>query len=126
MNAFVKTLIGGALGLAALYAVGRVAYQMGHDVAELEHKCESAVQRADEEPKDAENGHEETETPVEEEAKSEPAPSAGKIRMIANLLRRKDRKPSVLGNLIRHPEKHRIEAFMDGETLRVNVRPRTT
>lgn len=36
VKSFVKTVVGGAIGLIALYVVGRVAYQAGHDVAVAE------------------------------------------------------------------------------------------
>ena len=36
MKSFVNTVVGGMIGLAALYVVGRIAYQAGHDMAEAE------------------------------------------------------------------------------------------
>ena len=40
MKSFLKTLIGGALGLGALYVVGKVCYEAGKDVAEVERQLE--------------------------------------------------------------------------------------
>ena len=40
MKTFLKTLIGGALGLGALYVVGKVCYEAGKDVAEVERQLE--------------------------------------------------------------------------------------
>ena len=40
---------------------------------------------------------------------------------VTKLLRRKD---SVLRNLVKHPEAHKIEAYIEGEGLRINVRKR--
>ena len=38
MKTFLKTLIGGALGLGALYVVGKICYEAGKDVAEVERQ----------------------------------------------------------------------------------------
>ena len=40
MKTFLKTLIGGALGLSALYVVGKVCFEAGKDVAEIERQLE--------------------------------------------------------------------------------------
>lgn len=40
MKTFMKTLIGGALGLGALYVVGKICYEAGKDVAEVERQLE--------------------------------------------------------------------------------------
>ena len=40
MKTFLKTLIGGALGLGALYVVGKVCFEAGKDVAEIERQLE--------------------------------------------------------------------------------------
>lgn len=42
MKRFLKTLIGGALGIGALYVVGKVCYEIGKDVAEVERQLEAA------------------------------------------------------------------------------------
>ena len=38
MKTFLKTLIGGALGVGALYVVGKICYEAGKDVAEVERQ----------------------------------------------------------------------------------------
>ena len=38
MKTFLKTIIGGALGLGALYVVGKICYEAGKDVAEVERQ----------------------------------------------------------------------------------------
>ena len=40
MKTFLKTLIGGALGIGALYVVGKVCYEAGKDMAEVERQLE--------------------------------------------------------------------------------------
>lgn len=40
MKGFVGTVLSGAIGLAALYVVGKIAFQAGHDIAEAECKYE--------------------------------------------------------------------------------------
>lgn len=48
MKAFLKTLISGALGLGALYVVGKVCYEAGKEVAEVERQLELGKHEADE------------------------------------------------------------------------------
>ena len=40
MKGFVGTVVSGAIGLAALYVVGKIAFQAGHDIAEAECRYE--------------------------------------------------------------------------------------
>ena len=40
MKGFVGTVLSGAIGLAALYVVGKIAFQAGHDIAKAECKYE--------------------------------------------------------------------------------------
>lgn len=48
MKTFLKTLIGGALGLGALYVVGKVCYEAGKDVAEVERQLGQSTDNANE------------------------------------------------------------------------------
>lgn len=41
MKTFLKTLIGGALGLGALYAVGKICYEAGKEVGQVEQQLET-------------------------------------------------------------------------------------
>lgn len=50
MKTFLKTLIGGALGLGALYVVGRVCFEAGKDVAEIERQLAKGEKPASEDP----------------------------------------------------------------------------
>ncbi len=40
MKGFVGTVVSGAIGLAALYVVGKIAFQAGHDISEAECRYE--------------------------------------------------------------------------------------
>lgn len=132
MKEFVKTVVGGMIGIAALYVVGKIAFQAGHDVGEMECRyraMEKKVQASV--PDDKENEEaEETTTAEESEAEEdnvleEKPKKQGLFRMAWGIRRMAKKKDSVLGNLIHHPEAHRIEAFVQGEELHVNVKPRT-
>lgn len=60
MKTFLKTLIGGALGIGALYVVGKVCYEAGKDVAEIEHQLkENPVEKNDTDPAEETRGSEE-------------------------------------------------------------------
>ena len=126
MGSFVKTVVGGALAILALYAVGSATYQLGREVAQEEARLRELQKNAESDgAAPEENEPKETgSTPMGQE---EPA---GQIRKpvkfsvllgVTKLLRRKD---SVLRNLVKHPEAHKIEAYIEGEGLRINVRKR--
>ena len=115
MSSFIKTIVGGAIGFAALYVVGRVAYQVGHDVAEIEHRQADDLQKTKEEEKSASENS---------SAMVIPVPKKSLLSSIFGIKHLIGKKESVLGRLIHHPEMHQIEAYIDGEELRVKVKPK--
>ena len=123
MKSIVSTLIGGAIGLAALYVVGRIAYRAGRDVAEAEHRRAAADandnQEAPEEEGAVGGAGEDTETAA-------PAKKQGRLRMLLGLgkMFRKS-GASVIGDLVQNPENHVVEACIKGREIHVNVKPRT-
>lgn len=131
MKSFVSTVVGGAIGLIALYVVGRVAYQVGHDMARAEQHYEEVRKKTAmlESSKKEDGGH--NEPADKEELKEmtvvEPAPmrKQNKLGLMMGLKRLMSKKESMLGRLVHHPEDHRIEAFVDGDELKVSVKPRT-
>lgn len=54
MRTFFKTLIGGALGIGALYVVGKVCYEAGKEMAEVERQL--AVKKTEAEENDVKGG----------------------------------------------------------------------
>lgn len=131
MKSFVSTVVGGAIGLIALYVVGRVAYQAGHDMAQAEQHYEEVRKKtaALESSKKENSGH--LEPAAEEDPKemtimeTAPVHRQNKLGLMMGLKRLMNKKESVLGRLVHHPEDHRIEAFVDGDELKVSVKPRT-
>lgn len=136
MKSFVETVVGGAIGLIALYVVGKVAYQAGKEAAKAE--CEYAALREKMDGDDTSetvtlhgvnaDGEKVTETIVKESiaqaTSNRPAKKSGKLSMALGAMKLFRRKDSVIGDLVKHPEAHKIEAFVDGEDLRINVRKR--
>lgn len=137
MKSFVETVVGGAIGLIALYVVGRVTYQAGKDVARAECEYEALQNKIDSND-DREtvtvhgvddNGVEVTKTIVKKESTVEfvpatPAKKPSKLSMALGTMKLFHRKDSVIGDLVKHPEAHKIEAFVDGDDLKINVRKR--
>jgi hypothetical protein len=125
MKEFVSTVIGGAIGLVALYVVGRVAYKAGKDMGKAESRYYELQRRSNEMEEKLNNGSI-TGDPEKLEIKSESIPSgekkSGLFKPVRNLFHN---KASIIGSLLSHPEKHRVEAFVDGQELHVNVIPRT-
>ncbi len=131
MKSFLSTVIGGAIGLAALYVVGKVAYQMGYDMAEAEHRYNDVQEKTEElerpSRKEDEGMPETTDQATEETAIAVDTPvrRQSKLGLMVGLKKMLGKKDSVLSNLVHNPEAHRLEAFVDGGGLHVNVKPRT-
>ncbi len=127
MKGFVGTVVSGAIGLAALYVVGKIAFQAGHDIAEAECRYEQ-LQRGIEHKTnksdvivvdDPEETAEETHEVVPEKKQS-------KLGMLFGLRKLLGKKGgSVVGDLLQNPENHVIEACVKGREIHVNVKPRT-
>ena len=126
MGSFVKTVVGGALAILALYAVGKATYQLGKEVTQEEARLRELQKNAESDGAAPEE-NEPKETGGMPMGQEEPA---GQIRKpvkfsvllgVTKLLQRKD---SVLRNLVKHPEAHKIEAYIEGEGLRINVQKR--
>ena len=140
MKAFLKTLIGGAVGLGALYVVGKVCYNLGKDVAEVERQLEPVKNEvvhpaASEGAGEAETADETEQPATEEEPVQETKHDGGrfmnKIRNAKAFLKIKkalsgNRSPGVLGSLLKNPEGAKIEAFVQNGGVRINVRPGVT
>lgn len=104
MKAFVNTILGGAIGLLGLYLVGHIAYKAGYDVAKAECYYDDICRKTEE--------LQTSEKKVADDAKQDISP------------RKRSKKESALWRLIRHPDEHQVEAFVDGDELRVNVKPK--
>lgn len=131
MKRFVGTVLSGAIGLAALYVVGKIAFQAGHDIAEAECKYEQlqrginakTVKTAKPETLDEE---EEADIPEETTDIAIPEKKQSKLGMLFGLRKMLSKKGgSVVGDLIQNPENHVIEACVKGREIHVNVKPRT-
>lgn len=120
MKSFVETVVGGAVGLIALYVVGRVAYEAGKEMAREECLYED-LQRKNRELESrcvpVEPEEESKELAVRKEKKK-----TSKILSVIGFMAGKN---TMLGHLMREPEDHRVEAYVDGDELHVNVRRRT-
>ena len=131
MKGFVGTVLSGAIGLAALYVVGKIAFQAGHDIAEAECKYEQlqrginakTVKTAKPEPPDEE---EEADIPEDTTDIAIPEKKQSKLGILFGLRKMLSKKGgSVVGDLIQNPENHVIEACVKGREIHVNVKPRT-
>ena len=150
MSTFLKTLLQGALALAALYITGKIAYEAGKDIAREEGDYAHRVNEG--EPMDAEcdsadddNSDEETGSGLDgNEAEADcgnKADEAQNNNPCDGIIKRKfakvalalglkklttHKKDSIIGDMMRHPERHKIEAFVEGGGLRINIRKRRT
>lgn len=67
MKGFVGTVLSGAIGLAALYVVGKIAFQAGHDIAKAECKYEQLQRGISAKTAKPETSDEEEENSIPEE-----------------------------------------------------------
>ena len=120
-----ETIIGGAFGLLALYLVGRVAYQAGQDIAREE--CRYQAMQA-----------QNNQTHTKEEIKELPGEELGLAPAYAPVTARRRKKSvlsmlsgvksifgnrqSVIGHLVKNPEDHRFEAYVEGDELQIHVK----
>lgn len=130
MKGFVGTVISGAIGLAALYVVGKVAFQAGYDIAEAECRYEQ-LQRGikAKESKTEEDVIETDESEPETTAVAEyvPEKKQSKLGMLFGLRKALGKKgTSVVSDLIQNPDGHIFEACVKGREIHVNVKPKTT
>ena len=127
MKGFVGTVVSGAIGLAALYVVGKIAFQAGHDIAEAECRYEQ-LQRGINAKTDRKEAIvlDDPDEDVEASAEVVPEKKQSKLGMLFGLRKLLGKKGgSVIGNLIQNPESHVIEACVKGREIHVNVKPRT-
>lgn len=128
MKGFVGTVLSGAIGLAALYVVGKIAFQAGHDIAEAECKYEQLQRGISAKTAKPETPDEEEEADIPEETTdiAIPEKKQSKLGMLFGLRKMLSKKGgSVVGDLIQNPENHVIEACVKGREIHVNVKPRT-
>lgn len=127
MKGFVGTVVSGAIGLAALYVVGKIAFQAGHDIAEAECRYEQ-LQRGIEHKTNKNDVIvvDDPEETAEETAEVVPEKKQSKLGMLFGLRKLLGKKGgSVVGDLLQNPENHVIEACVKGREIHVNVKPRT-
>lgn len=127
MKGFVGTVVSGAIGLAALYVVGKIAFQAGHDIAEAECRYEQ-LQRGIEHKTNKSDVIvvDDPEETAEETAEVVPEKKQSKLGMLFGLRKLLGKKGgSVVGDLLQNPENHVIEACVKGREIHVNVKPRT-
>ena len=128
MKGFVGTVLSGAIGLAALYVVGKIAFQAGHDIAKAECKYEQLQRGISAKTAKPETSDEEEENSIPEETTdiAIPEKKQSKLGMLFGLRKMLSKKGgSVVGDLIQNPENHVIEACVKGREIHVNVKPRT-
>jgi hypothetical protein len=114
----VETIIGGAIGIAALYVVAKVAYEAGHEMAEAEHRYDESARR-----EGPEEGVEEI--PDELASVSKPARKLGKIGLLFELKKfMKKGNGSVLGDLLDDPEEHKLEAYIKEGEVHIDIKKR--
>lgn len=120
----VETFVCGAIGAVSLYIVGKIAYQAGKEIGREETKyamlvaSEHQVSDANEQ-KTKETGESNADVTIYD---SKPLTKKSCFQSIFNRGKNLLSNGSVLGRLIRNPESHKIEAFVEGEEIKINIK----
>jgi len=116
---FAETVVGGAIGLIALYVVAHVAYEAGCEMTktELRYQQLQAENRASAKEKedDPQLAPPQEPTKIADEKKSRLGRAVQMAKLFAG-------KRTMLGRLVRNPEGHKIEALVEGDELHINVK----
>ena len=145
MNTFLKSMIKGVLGVGTLFIVGKVCYEVGRNVGDLErqledHKAadllnkscdtENMVLERDEEPKVRHFEKIDAAEPNETTPKEVPSGFLAKLRNAKMFLAAKrtfdkrDRPKGILGSLLTNPDGAKIEAIVKDGGVQISVKPR--
>ena len=117
MNVFVKNFINGAVSLAALYAVGKIAYQAGREIAMAECRYEQLQQAMEKAVEDGE--------PNDDEASVVPEKKKSLWRSILGIRKSfSEGGAGAITDVVTNPEKHKFEAVIKGREIHVNVKPK--
>lgn len=122
MKGALGTIVGGAIGAVALFVVGKIAFQAGYDIAETECRYEMLKNELDGKSEEHEDDAEKDDISEEKPKEVVLKKRGGMLGGIGKLFGL--RGGSVLGNLLRDPENHVIEARVKGREIHVNVRPK--
>lgn len=125
-----EVVVCGAIGAAALYVVGKIAYQAGREMGHEESRYRAMhqtnikhkkLEHVQEEPESAAS---ETALTVVEEAEPhvEPRKKQSKLSLLFGAGRLFGSKRTVLGQLVRNPEDHKFEAYVEGDELQIHVK----
>lgn len=125
-----EVVVCGAIGAAALYVVGKIAYQAGREMGQEESRYRAMHQNNAKTTK-PEPVREEPDAPVDETALTvvesaqepvKPKKKQSKLGLLFGAGRMFGNKKTVLGRLVRNPEDHKFEAYVEGDELQIHVK----
>jgi hypothetical protein len=120
----VSTIVGGSIGLAALYAVAKIAYSAGQDMAHAEHRYQELDRKVIIEKSScvsSSNVIEASDMVICEPVKHS---KLGTLFSVGKLLGKKNR--SVIGDLVSNPEGHQLEAYIKENEIHIDIKKRRT
>lgn len=125
-----EVVVCGAIGAAALYVVGKIAYQAGREMGHEEsryramHQTNVKHKKPEHVQEEPESAATETALTVVEEAEPhvEPRKKQSKLSLLFGAGRLFGSKRTVLGQLVRNPEDHKFEAYVEGDELQIHVK----
>lgn len=124
-----ETIISGAIGLGVLYAVARVAFEAGEDMAQAKQDYEAYTAHkkncVEADPDDHEEHNDEPGADEAEVLSFQRGRKPGKLGTFMMIRKAFGRgKNSVLGDLMNDPEDHKLEAYVKEGEVHINIKKR--
>ena len=125
MDRFTKGVLGGAIGMVALYALGKTVFKGRRGTDSGGHEREHSEKKTVDAPKDESAVQcSFTEKEIEDLALSEKRSKPRRIFNLYKLLSKKN-DGNIITDLFHKPENYIFEACVNGERICINIKPKT-
>lgn len=122
MKKFIETVVGGTVGLLALYVVARVAYETGHRMGVTECQYEQMKQVPEKERPAVQEPETQEIVPEPVEA-PKLARKPSRFGMLSKIGKAVGGR-GVIGRILKNPDEQRVEMYVEGDTFRIDVSPK--
>lgn len=99
-------MVSAVIGITCLYVAGKIAFQAGREIGYEEHRYEMMVSG----------------TGLSDNGLVKPKGKSGKLGALLGLGKALSSKDGTIWRLLRSPDEHAVEAYVEGDEIRVNVK----
>ena len=117
----VETIVGGAVGVVALFVVAKVAYTVGQEITDVEHRYNDLASRS-KKLAALENAAEKDVALVADAPPMLPKrrSTLGMLTGLKGIFGKG--APSVMGDFVSSPEEHKLEAYIHEGEIRIDIK----